>query len=421
MSEYTIFKLYFDRQQSNESTIYRLILDENIKNTTISKYTEVSNRIKDINYDNFESIHSLKVFIESSPLMLSNYKFLEIIKVLNSYNEINFIQGKLINFRKYLNEEITFIEQTEELFKDKIVFTQIQINNLKTNDIDVYVKEKIKNSSFTFFIEKEIRKSFIQNYAERFQKELIVLKNSYEALFYKMKDCSIQDFLDLYLALDSKKELLSQNDVLYYHFASAYYLQLINHFKESYKRIEYSIRKIYKEMNYIKDLVPPANETMFFYKVLEHFLKSQTVKVIQIKSKEPLSKYINYIIEQVDPDFNTPIKLKIPIKIFEKINKTFYLKKIVKINKNNLPNLSHCDKKVFFSQVDTNEFSFISSYIVPEEFTFYKTFFHNFMTKNIQTIRKKSIEKDDKVSVEYYGHFLFLELFDDEVKRKDVA
>jgi hypothetical protein len=410
-----VINLHFDRQHSNSSIIFRVTINEEFSRSYKDEMEKLHKTLSTINKENHESFYEYNYEILNNKILKNNKKIIKFANEMSKNRNYDFFMNHIFKFKSFIMEEINHLSDLASIFDNKIVFSQIQINHLKSLDIDVFVKEKIKNSQFTFFLEKEIKNSFINVYMNKFQSDMIALKKNFEELFYKMKTCSVNDFLKDYLELNSKKDLLSKNDILYYHYATSYYLTLINHFKEAYKRIEVSVAKIFKER---KDFIvksPVIDDKYFFYKVLNEFFYSEVKNIIQIKSTDSLFRFVNYLISKLDNEYNSPIEINIPIRFFSKIDNQIYRKKIVEVNRKYFKKISHVNKQYFFNQTKDTNFTYISSLIFSEDFIVYKELFHNYMTKQMKIKKDHVSVSTENLTVNYYDVFLFLELFDDQI------
>ena len=413
-----VINLHFDRQHSNSSIIFRVTVNNSFHASYKEEMEKLHKVLSTINKENYRSFTKLSDDILNNVFFKNNKKIIKFANEINKNHDYEFFINHLFKFKSFLIEEINHLNDLNSIFNNKIVFSQIQINHLKSLDIDVFVKEKIKNSQFTFFLEKEIKNSFINVYMNNFQNDMIILKKDFENLFYKMKNCTVNDFLKDYLELNSKKDLLSKNDILYYHFSTSYYLTLINHFKEAYKRIEISVSKIFKERKDFQLKSPIVDDKYFFYKVLNEFFTSEVKNIIQIKSTDSLFRFVNYLISKLDNDYNSNIEVNIPIRFFAKIDDQTYRKKIVEVNRKYFKKISHVNKQYFFNQSKDSHFTYISSLIISDDFIIYKELFHNFMTNKMKIKKDQVSISTENLTVNYYDVFLFLELFDDQIENE---
>lgn len=405
----SIISLYFDRQHTQNSLIYRIILN--------NKYLEdysifIKNEIKYLKELNYQSKEDLNLDLILKKDLISHVKsFLLISKRINESNDIMSLKRAINDLIKFYISELSYVNNTKSLLKEKILFAQVNILNLDYMDIDVFIKDDLENN-LGYFLEREVSFAFLNISIPRFKSDLNNLTKKFENLFHKMQDenklLKTANFLEDFLELNLEKELLITNDTLYYHFSSNYFLTLISHFKNAYKRINKNINLIFKQKN------KTFSNDGDFYKVLDFFLNEPLLKTIKIKDGSLLERYINYFLNNLIKEYVIENSIKIPISIFEKSNFNYYRKILKSINQNEYnSNLSHINENYFHTVSRDDHFIYVESFLPPSQFMIFKEYFNSYMTK-INTIHYKELSlMNNDTNIIYYDYFFNLILFND--------
>lgn len=404
----SFFSLYFDRQLGTSSIVFRVDCNQELLHSKIKLFKDSYKKLNSAISEQSDSLKELIISLES--ILTGNNHLLLISQSLKNETNKSIISIKSKNYLNIIKSELDLKIKTRDLFKSKIIFTQIQILNLKYMDIEIFLKDNIRDESLLKFLIKEITMSFKNDYTQKFSNRMNEISNLYESLFLKMqKDQSftIKKFIHSYLELNIKKEELLINEVLYYYYASSYFLSMLEHFKNAYKRIK-------KNFIFIINKKEEYGENSFL-KLLHYLGEEPILKAIKIKDFDILEKYNNHLLKNKE-SLNF-YKIEIPLNFMIKVNKQAYLSSIISINKKEFIKIDHFNKKIFFSKKSDDHFSYINAIYLPSEFKVYKNIFQNFMTKEMTIEKKEVLYKEDKnYNIVLYDFFFNINLFNDSIE-----
>lgn len=412
VQEKGLLSLFFDRQHTQNSLIYRIIINDDYLDNYLTFFKKEINYLKELSY-NDKSDLDLNYLLNK--VFLSHIKsFLLISKRINESNDLITLKRGINDLIKFYMLEISYINHAKSLLKEKVLFTQINLLNLDYMDIDVFIKDDLENN-LGYFLEREVSFTFLKNIIPKFKNELNRLTNKFEKLFYKMQNenelLKTTDFLDEFLQLNIEKESLIINDILYYHFSSNYFLTLISQFKNAYKRINKNINLIFKQKNNF------SNE-LEFYQVLDFFMNQPLLKTIKLKDKSLLDKYINYFLNNLMKEYVIEDSIKMPISIFQKSNLNYYRKILKSINTSEFKsNLSHINENYYHTISRDDYFTYVETILSPSQFLVFKEYFNTYMTQK-NTIKYKEVFLNyNNINIIYYDYFFNLVLFNDSYEK----
>ena len=336
----TLFKLLFERINSENSIIFKINANENDFNealTTIKENIVLLNNIKNqkINKENWLLLTTNLINLNNSFIMQNDLNKRKIKSfsycIKNEYNlKTQDFKTLFDDFIIWLEELQSNLEYLKNIILNNKIYVQVFINNLKNNNWEFYIDDTFFSdiNIYSLAIE-EISYSLQNNYIPEYKNQLLGIRLQFELLFKNMQVNNVDYFLKTVDEIFNKKDFIMQNKIFYYEYSNEYSLLLIERYRKAYKIIKNHILYAYK---YAFDLSCLANhdQQTTILGFLHSFTNQPFVRILKNNTNEKVSKFVkNLTVQYFSKNFNekeSDILLNLPLKIFEFNKKTYNIK-----------------------------------------------------------------------------------------------